>query len=364
VSNNRGWKSKIGMPPHPAIPAEEYRAAMALTIGKMAHTTVLGMRMRIGLTSVAAAIVLLLSSDCSLSTSRRVAYIGSEASAALDAPFQRFRKVFLRGAGRRGDVALEYVQGDDKSDQALESAIRIAAGRRPSVLVTPTGATAAVARRVAPDIPNVFSTYLEPVRGGFADSLDSPGHRRTGISLADTLDDKRLEILKDAYPRVRTVAVLGDRDWVTLTNGPARVLDQARRSGLDVSLLEAESIAEVEALLNGPAAAKYDAWYITPTYVTYIAQAQIIAILRRIGKPAMFASQEEVLRGGLLGYSQDTAFVWDAVVALVDRVLAGEDPGNIPVERPRRFVLAVRVSDSPLGRAMNAAVVRRADFVY
>ncbi|CAN5365552.1 hypothetical protein BH11PSE9_BH11PSE9_33840 [soil metagenome] len=316
-----------------------------------------------GLTIVAASAAL--TTDSSLRTNRQVVtYIG-HLTAETDKPYARFLAAFdITQPGLRRVVQFEYVIAPDDDEAGLADKIKAAASHRPAVLVAPTGNTARIARRVAADTPVVFASFLDPVRSGIAGSMRLPGGHVAGVSLADWLDGKRLEILRDAFPHVRTVAVLTDKSWAEHYDGEARIVADARRLGLDATVLYADATADVDRIMSAVESLRFDAWYVLPTYVAYLAESNIAAHLRRMGKPSIFCTTTEVASGGDIGYAQDESFVWSTVAELVARVVAGEDPGTIPVERPRRYVLAVRVSPEARHPPIAPSVVRRADFVY
>jgi len=202
------------------------------------------------------------------------------------------------------------------------------------------------------------------LRAGIVSAMRARNEPVTGISLADWLDGKRLEILRDAFPRIRTVAVLADRWWLEYYDVERRLAAEGQRHGLDITLLHADTPAEAEAAMSGPRAAAFDAWYVPPNYVAYLAQAQIVRRLHQLGKPAIFGTVEEVRDGGLMAYAQDTSFVWPTLAELLSRVLGGEAAGGIPIERPKQFHLAVRPLPGDGQPRIALEVLRRSDIVY
>lgn len=292
-----------------------------------------------------------------------IAYIGHW-TADTDRAFRRFVDTMrTRHPAVAAGAVFEYIEGSLDAE-VLQRAVAAAALRRPAVMVAPTGDSARAAHRARLALPVVFSCYVDPLRSGIVQSMSRPGANMTGISLADTLDGKRLEILRDAAPQVRTVAVLTDPSWSSYYGGEARVQADAARLGMTATILYARDQAEVDALMGRADAARFDAWYVMPTYVSYVAEQRIIDHIRRLGRYGLFATTNEVRAGGLIGYAQDTAFVWDTLADLVTRVLDGEDPGSIPVERPKRFVLAVRTGPGTEATPLTSTIVRRADLVF
>lgn len=293
-----------------------------------------------------------------------IAYIGY-LEPSTDESFGRFSKALEETEpGLFSRTRIEYVKGSDSNEQALVAAIAQAAQRRPSVMVAPTGTSAQLASRVAPSIPVIFASFYDPVKAGIAKSMRTPGGNVTGVSQADWLDGKRLEILQTAFPAARRIAVLGDRLWAAHYDARARIAAEAQRLGLVAQVLLADTPEEVEQIMEASAAESFDAWYVPPTYVAYLAEESIIASLRRLRVPGMFGTVREVIKGGDIAYVQDTAFVWPAVAKLVARVASGEPAGTIPIESPRRYLLVVRADARDRTGPISARVVRQADLVY
>jgi putative ABC transport system substrate-binding protein len=235
--------------------------------------------------------------------------------------------------------------------------------RHPVLIVAPGAGAMLAALRLAGSTPTVFSTYLDPVRTGFVDNIQRRDSSITGIDLSDRLDGKRFEILHEAYPNVRTVAVLVDSEWLRDDRATPRIGAEAASSGLQATLLRVDTKAELLALFERPETAAFDAWYIPITYLQQRTIESIIPKMRQLGKPCIFGETKDVENGGLMSYTQDTSFAWGALVDLSARVLEGEYPGSIPIMRPQRFELAVRVNPDTGVPPPSSAVIRRADRV-
>ena len=292
-----------------------------------------------------------------------VLYIGHW-SAQQDVSWHNFLAAMRRAHPQLlSEARFEFVGTLDNDEEQRRLLLKELAARAPALTVAPNGSSALAMRLVAPGTPVVFSSYDDPVRSGFVSTLKPRVEPITGISLADTLDGKRLEILHEAYPAVRNVAVLGDSAWAAEGGTLARVRDAAGREGLQVSVLLANSPDELRALFASPQSRRYDAWYVPASYIEYLGYGLVVDRMRAWHRPCIFATVEEVQDGGLMAYAQDTSFVWPALAELVARVLAGEPPGSIPVMRPQRFVLALRTTPDTGLPLPDISVVRRADVV-
>jgi len=305
-------------------------------------------------------------SACSAGTDKTltIVFVGY-GPAAQFAPYAKFQQALReQQAELAGRLRYDYLEASAEDEAEMGRLIEQALAREPAVLVALTGEAAAIAARATRRVPIVFTGYVDPVRSGLVRSLREPGGNVTGISLADWMDAKRLEILRDAFPAARRVAVLTDRSWQHHYDGEARIVADAQALGLQATVLYADSAEQLPDVMATDAARAYDAWYVLPTFLAYRAEAEIAAHLRRLQAPAIHATVGEVARGGALGYAVDESFVYPTLAQLVARVAGGEDPATIPIERPRRYRLAVRAEASCRSQAVAASLIRRADLVF
>ena len=293
-----------------------------------------------------------------------IAFVGKLAEAD-DPSFAGFRVAMGRAwPSNLGAPVLRYHQAGDGDVPRLHATLRNAVAHRPAVLVLPAGDAAQAARLLTIDAPVVFASFPDPRRASVVASLRRPGQQTTGVWLGDTLDLKRLELLKLAFPRTRTVAVLVDEAWLVPRDVARMAADADRLLGLRLVVVTANTLKALDELMVSPGATDYDAWYIPPSYIAYLAEASIIKHLRRLRRPAIHATDGEVAEGALMAYSQDTGFAYDAMADLARRVALGEDAGTIPIQRPYRYALSVRIEPDAPWAHIEPSVVRRADRVH
>lgn len=255
---------------------------------------------------------------------------------------------------------IEFVAVDARNeDEALARVLR----KGPTVIVAPNGSTALAARRSAPSIPTIFSSYLDPVQAGLVSSVQQRSESATGVWISDHLDGKRLELLHDAYPYVKSILVLGDSYWREGIQAESSLPPVAARLGIELVILSADTRAEIDAALDDPRFGRFDAWCIPRTSVAMAATGDIVERARTLKKPLILANTADVTAGAPMSYALDTAFIWPALAELVVRVLNGESAASIPVQRPQRFVLAVRTGPETGLPPPSIEVVRRADIV-
>jgi putative tryptophan/tyrosine transport system substrate-binding protein len=326
-----------------------------VAIGRLSDTLALGL---------CVLAVLFLRSDQTLAEPRWRAVFLGRVSAAADTSFGRLTSAMKRlelAAGSRIDIDFMSVGGPDGliNDQLVRNAI----ATKPNLLIAPNGSAAVAARRLGAPIPLVFASYLDPVREGIVSSLLPRPEAATGVWVVDELDPKRIEILSDAYPSLRNIAVMGDRSWSKNVDAPRTLATGRPIAGLKVTVLLADTLEEAQSILSQPQSRNFDAWCIPRSYMALLSSQEIIATLREWGKPAIFGSHDIVLAGAPMAYGPDTSQVWVAMASLVWRVRHGESAGSLPVERPQRFVLSVRATRDTGLPPPDISVVRKADIV-
>lgn len=300
---------------------------------------------------------------CSLpTTSNLVIFIG-DGSAELFEPWQKFRQAWAdQQSSEAMPARLAYLATPQQDLAAKRALIVKTAWQSAAVLVAPTGNSALMAAAAGRGSV-VFASFIDPIRAGLAHSDRYPGGRVTGISLADWLDAKRLQLLRDAFPTIRRVGVLADPSWAEHYDGEARVLRDAAALQLHATMYYGTVASDIDRLMSSPTAAAQDAWLVLPTNLAYIGEVQIAAHLKRLGVPGMFSTEREVRRGGALAYVADASFVYPKLAELAARVVQGEDPGRIPIERPRRYWLLARADASFRGEPISLRLLRRANRV-
>jgi ABC-type uncharacterized transport system substrate-binding protein len=194
------------------------------------------------------------------------------------------------------------------------------------------------------EVPVLFALSGDPVELGVVKSMAQPGGNFTGSSfLSLELAGKRVELLKDIFPKLRTLAVISN------TNHPGeqsewRTTRQAAQAfGLDPVYVPFFGTREIDKAIEAAGNAHADAMLVFPDAVTMVHRARLaeFAIARKL--PSMFGWSEYCEAGGLLSYgaNQRATYVWLATYA--DRILRGEKPADLPVERPTKLELTVNL---------------------
>jgi putative ABC transport system substrate-binding protein len=194
------------------------------------------------------------------------------------------------------------------------------------------------------NVPVLFALSGDPVELGVVKSMGQPGGNFTGSSfLSLELAGKRVELLKDIFPKLRTLAVISN------TNHPGeqsewRTTRQAAQAlGIDPIYVPFFDAREINKAIELAGNAHADAMLVFPDAVTMVHRSELaeFAIAQKL--PSMFGWSEYCEAGGLLSYgaNQRATYFWLATYA--DRILRGEKPANLPVERPTKFELTVNL---------------------
>src|SRR5689334_14727443 len=239
-----------------------------------------------------------------------------------------------------GDTAaIEYRWATGRSDRVSEIAAEFER-RKVDVIVT-YGAAVPVLRQTITSIPIVFAVAFDPVRSGLVQSLAHPAGNVTGISIQQPdLVGKRLELLRQAIPQIHRLAILANAGYAEPMLEADRVKSMAQASGLEaarIGVWRAEDIAPaIEPLTN-----KADALYVVPDALIAANRTRIVTLALSERLPTIMSYDDYVKAGGLMSYGPDYADMFRKAAEMVDNILRGTKPGDIPVEQPTKFEFAI-----------------------
>ena len=238
---------------------------------------------------------------------------------------------------------------------------------RIDVLVTTSVAIEAI-RQAAPDVPLVMAASTDPVAEGLAASLARPGKNATGIAIQTfDLDGKRLEILKEAFPLIRRVALIANpaAEGVSYQRRIAEVRAAAGRVKVDLEIFEVGTGVELMAALATIERGRFDALIARPEpRVMDVHRQQIVASAAKSKLRAIYAFRFYAEAGGLMSYGESIPAFHHRSASFVSRILKGANAGDLAFERPTKFELTVNLRTAKaLGIEIPKAVLFRADHV-
>jgi putative ABC transport system substrate-binding protein len=238
-------------------------------------------------------------------------------------------------------------------------------GLQPDIIVTyATPATVAV-QRETPTIPIVFAAVFDPVASGIVPRVDHPGGNITGFaSFEPSLGGKWLELLSEIAPGLKRAAIMFNPD-----TAPASAympsFETAVRS-LKVAPISAPvySDVEIETAIIGLGRVPGGGLVVMPDGFTSVHRAPIILAVARNNVPAVYGLAYFVRDGGLLSYGFDQVDIFRRAATYVDRILHGAKPGDLPVQFPAKYEMAVNLKTAKaLGLTVPQSILLRADEV-
>ncbi len=260
-------------------------------------------------------------------------------------------------------VAIEYRWAEGRSERAsalVAELIEI----KVDVLLTHSGANIVAAKQATSIIPIVFAASGDPVGSGLVESLSRPGGNITGISLqSNDLAGKRLQLIREAIPDVRRVTFLAGSNNESSASEVADFRTAAQALGIEViraDIFKPEDIAPVIESLRG----RTDAIYVQtiPIFATNRERLNTLALGARL--PAFAGSREFAEASGLMSYGPNFSDLFRRSGDLVDKILRGAKPANLPVEQPVKFDLVVNLIIAKAhGLAISPLLLARADEV-
>jgi putative ABC transport system substrate-binding protein len=259
-------------------------------------------------------------------------------------------------------VAIEYRWAEGRDERYSEIAAEFA-GLKVDVIVTAGGAVLAV-KQATTTIPIVFALAADPVGSGLVASLPRPGGNVTGLSIQSTdLAGKRVELLREVIPGLRRLAIMANVGYRAAVLEMHEVEAAAGTLGLDVAILEirrADDIASAFEAIKGRA----EALYVPAEPLVNTNRIRINTLAQSARLPTMFGFREYVEAGGLMSYGPNVPGLFRRAAEVVDKILRGTTPGDIPVEQPTTFELIINLETAKaLGLTVPQTLLARADEV-
>jgi putative ABC transport system substrate-binding protein len=260
-------------------------------------------------------------------------------------------------------IKIEYQWAEGRDERAVQLAAEFVR-HRVDIIVTSGVPAILAAKQATSEIPIVFAVAADPVGAGLVASLANPGGNVTGLSNQSAdLAGKRLQLLRELIPTLQRVAIIAN---VANSDGALETHDveaASRALGLEVKNLPVRKTEDIEPAL-GSLGGLVDALYVVadPLINTNRVRIQIRALAARL--PTIYNSREFVEVGGLISYGPNFPDLWRRAAELVDKILRGARPANIPVEQPTKFDLTINmITARALGLTAPTGLLARADQV-
>jgi putative tryptophan/tyrosine transport system substrate-binding protein len=291
-------------------------------------------------------------------------------STAVDDPQDPTRlAAFAQGLQELGwtigrNLRIDYRWGASSPDNTRKYAAELAA-LAPDVMLTSGAIALAAVQQISHTIPVVFVNLVDPVSGGFVESLARPGGNATGFLLFEYgISGKWLELLKEIAPRVTRAAVLRDSTVSVGIGQLGAIQSAASQLGVEFRPVGVREAREIERGIIDFARGSNGGLIVTAGTQARDHRELIIGLAARYRLPAVYFNRLFVEAGGLISYGADTIDPLRRAANYVDRILKGEKPADLPVQAPTKFELVVNLKTAKaLGLDVPATVLARADEV-
>jgi putative ABC transport system substrate-binding protein len=238
-------------------------------------------------------------------------------------------------------------------------------GLRPDIIVTNNTPATIALQQETRTIPIIFANVVDPVASGLVPRLNQPGGNITGFAAMEaSLAGKLLELLSEIAPGLKRATIMFNPD-TALVSTVMPALETAARS-LRVALITApvHSDVEIEAAIIALGREPGGGLVVLGDAFTVVHHARIILAGARNSVPAVYPLSFYAREGGLLSYGPDREDPWRRAASYVDRILRGENPGDLPVQFPTKFEMVVnRKTATALGLVVPPSILLRADEV-
>jgi len=287
----------------------------------------------------------------------------------VGSPIPNNLAAFRKGLGEQGftedrNVAVEF-RSSEQYDQLPALAAELVR-RRVAVIVTEGNFNAAqAAKNATATIPIIFTLGADPVRLGLVASLNRPGGNISGVTfLANELEPKRLELLRELVPQATTVAFLANP---TNLGGEPTIRDMqaaAGSVGQQIIVLNAGTASEIEAAFASLVEQRVRGLLVSADAFFISRRDQIVALAARHAIPTVYFARQFPTAGGLMSFGDDRSESFRQAGIYVGRILKGEKPADLPVQQPTKFelVLNLKVAKA-LGLTVPPSILLRADEV-
>jgi len=302
---------------------------------------------------------------------KRIAYVHSAANVSrISASGEPFYRAFFEELSRLGyvegqNLGVERYSGDGRTERYAELA-RNVVNTHPDLILAVGGRLSLDFKMATTTIP-IVTMIIDPIAMGLVASIARPGGNITGVAISAGLEiiGKRMGLLVEAMPKLSTVGYLASRPFWEDPRGAA-VREAAKQAGISLSpvMLSAFDEAEYQRVFRSMEQDRADAFMVSDEPENSINHATIVELAAKARIPAIYPFRDYVEAGGLMAYSIDLVDISRRLANLIDKILKGANPGDIPFYQPTKFELSINLKTAKaLGLEMPAMLLGRADEV-
>jgi putative tryptophan/tyrosine transport system substrate-binding protein len=263
------------------------------------------------------------------------------------------------------NLVVDYKFADFRPELLPGLAAEVVADK-PDLILALLNREAVVLKRTTSTIPIVMVYVSCPVETGLIASLARPGGNITGTTTTVPVTaGKMTQTLRDAVPRMSRATWMVEPDYPGMKEYVQEAAKACAAMRLGLSVLTVRSSQELEAALAAIARERPDGVVVSMTGVMISAEARIIEFMARVRTPALYTTPRPARVGGLISFSADFVSILDRNAWIVDKILKGARPRDIPVEEPSKFMLKINLKTArAMGFAFPRELLARADEVF
>ena len=302
---------------------------------------------------------------------KRIAYVNSAGNVSrISASGTPYYRAFFEELSRLGyvegqNLGVERYSGEGRTERYAELA-RDVVNTHPDLIVAVGGRLSLDFKMATTTIP-IVTVIIDPIAMGLVASIARPGGNITGVTIAGGLEiiGKRMGLLVEAMPKLSTVNYLASRPFWEDPRGAA-VREAAKQVGISLSpaMLNVFDEAEYQRIFKSMEQERADTFMVSDEPESSTNRDTIVALAAKGRIPAMYPFREFVEFGGLMAYSIDYLDTFRRLANLIDKILKGANPGDIPFYQPTKFELVINLKTAKaLGIEMPAMLLGRTDEV-
>jgi putative ABC transport system substrate-binding protein len=295
---------------------------------------------------------------------RRVGVLVQTAGALSQERLEAFHRE-MRNLGWTNGTNVQFdIRSGDNTPARLPSLALPLIAQKPDVALAVGSLSVEVLQRLAPTLPIVFVTVVDPVGSGYVESMARPGGTTTGFAAFEYgLSAKWIELLKEISPQVTQVAVLRDAGNPSGIGQFAAIQTVAPSLGMDLRTIDVRNSATIERIVAALAQSSHQGLIVTSAG-SVVHSDLIIMLAAKHRLPTVYPFRQFVTHGGLISYGPDLVDQHRRAAGYVDRILKGEKPSDLPVQAPTKYELVINLKTAKaLGLTVPPALLARADEV-
>ena len=259
------------------------------------------------------------------------------------------------------NIILVYRYAEGRNDRLQELATELLRDKV-DVLVTTSTVSAQAARHATNTIPIVL-TSGNPLQPGLADSLAKPGGNVTGLTvLPSDLSGKRVELLKETFPKAHRIATLWSSGDVLSIIGFKQTQDAAKAFAMQLHSFELRNVEDIDKAFAETRKNRVDAVLVVISPFVTLHSKRIVELALKYRLPGMYPTRQFVEENGLMAYGPLISDLYYRAATYVDKILKGAKPADLPVEQPTKFELVINLKTAKqIGLTIPPNVLVRAD---